>query len=123
MAGRLALAWGTRRTCAVALGFALAGLVLLLPMSLSAVLTGLVMVSVGTFFAQATATGFVGRAATADRAAASGLYLASYFLGGLVGSAVSGQIFDQFGWPATVAAVAVSLAAAMGLTVALRIRR
>jgi hypothetical protein len=36
----------------------------------------------GHFFAQATATGFVSRAATADRGAASGIYLASYFAGG-----------------------------------------
>ena len=58
--------------------------------SLPAVLLGLVLVGVGTFFAQAVATGFVGRAARADRAAASGMYLACYFLGGLVGSAGAG---------------------------------
>ena len=40
------------------------------------------LVGVGTFFAQAAATGFVGRAATADRASASGIYLACYFLVG-----------------------------------------
>ena len=52
------------------------------------------------------------RAATADRGAASGLYLASYFLGGLVGSAVLGQLFDRFGWAAAVAGVGVALLAA-----------
>ena len=51
----------------------------LLP-SLPAVLAGLALVGVGTFFAQATATGFVGRAATTDRGSASGLYLASLLL-------------------------------------------
>ena len=64
----------------------------------SAVLTGMVLVGVGTFFAQAIATGFVSRAATGDRGAASGLYLAFYFGGGLAGSAVLGQVFDRFGW-------------------------
>ena len=59
----------------------------------------MVLVGAGTFFAQATATGFVSRAATADRGAASGVYLAAYFSGGLVGSAVLGQAFDRFGWP------------------------
>lgn len=88
-------------------------------MSLAAVLVGLVI----TFFAQATATGFVAHAATADRAAASGLYITSYFRGGLVGRAVSGQMFDHFGWPAPVATVTLSLAAAMVLATALRIRR
>ena len=57
-----------------------------------------------------TATGFVGRAATTDRGSASGLYLASYFLGGLVGSAVLGQVFDRLGWAACVVGVGVALA-------------
>ena len=44
-----------------------------------------------------------------DRAAASGLYLASYYFGGLVGATVIGQIFDRLGWPASVAAIGASL--------------
>jgi len=80
----------------------------LLP-ALPAVLLGMVLVGVGTFFAQATATGFVGRAAMTDRAAASGLYLASYYLGGLAGALVLGQVFDRAGWPACVAGVGVAL--------------
>ena len=62
------------------------------------VLTGMVLVGIGTFFAQACATGFVGQAARDNRGVASGTYLACYFLGGLVGSAVLGQLFDRFGW-------------------------
>ena len=73
-------------------------------------LAGLVLVGVGTFFAQAVATGFVGRAATVDRGSASGIYLACYFAGGLVGSAVLGQVFDRLGWGACVAGVAALLA-------------
>jgi len=76
----------------------------------------MVLVGVGTFFAQATATGFVGRAATTDRGAASGIYLACYFAGGLVGSAVLGLFFDNFGWHACVAGIALSLAVAITLT-------
>jgi predicted MFS family arabinose efflux permease len=70
------------------------------------------LVAVGTFFAQATATGFVSRAATIDRGSASGIYLACYFLGGLVGTAVLGQLFDRLGWAACVAGIGVALAAA-----------
>ena len=91
-------ALGTRPALWGGLGIAAAGLPLLVLPSLPAVLAGLALVGIGTFFAQATATGFVSRTAAADRASASGLYLASYFLGGLVGSAVLGQIFDRFGW-------------------------
>ena len=84
------------------------------------VLTGMVLVGVGTFFAQASATGFVGQAAHDNRGVASGTYLACYFFGGLVGSAVLGQLFDRLGWTACVAGVGASLAAATLLTFRLR---
>jgi len=102
------------------LATALAGLPLLVAPYLPVVLSGMVLVGVGTFFAQATATGFISRAATADRGAASGLYLAAYFLGGLVGSAVAGQIFDRAGWTACVAAIGASLLVAGALASKLR---
>ena len=70
------------------------------------------MVGIGTFFAQAAATGFVAKAATGDRGAASGIYLASYFFGGLVGSAALGQLFDRFGWAACVAGIGLALGVA-----------
>jgi MFS transporter, YNFM family, putative membrane transport protein len=128
------------------------GLPLLLLPSLAAVLLGMVLIGVGTFFGQATATGFVShaalaseasgqrgnslkvrapdtrpepgssaRAATADRGSASGIYLACYFAGGLVGTAILGQVFDRLGWPACVAGIALSLAAAALLTLRLKL--
>jgi MFS transporter, YNFM family, putative membrane transport protein len=121
LAGGAVARLGTRPVLWAALAVAGLGLPLLLLPSLVAVLTGMVLIGVGTFFAQATATGFVGRAATADRGAASGIYLASYFFGGLVGSAVLGQLFDRFGWAACVAGIALALAAAAILTVRLRL--
>jgi YNFM family putative membrane transporter len=102
--------------------FLLAGLglpLLLLP-RIPAVLAGMVLVGVGTFFAQAVATGFVSKAATADRGSASGIYHACYFLGGVVGTAVLGQLFDRLGWPAAVAGIAFALAVASLLAVRLR---
>ena len=78
-------------------------------------LLGMVLIGVGTFFAQATTTGLVSRVATADRGAASGMYLASYFAGGLVGTAVLGQAFDRIGWSACVAGIAISLGVAAAL--------
>ena len=112
LAGRAVASFGTRRTMWTSLALAGLGLPLMLTPSLIAVLIGMVFVGVGTFFAQATATGFVGRAATSDRGAASGIYLACYFSGGLVGSAILGQFFDHFGWHATVAGIALSLVVA-----------
>jgi len=48
--------------------------------------------------------------------AASGMYLASYFVGGLVGTAVLGQVFDRLGWPATLAGIGLALATAAFLS-------
>jgi MFS transporter, YNFM family, putative membrane transport protein len=93
---------------------------LLLAPSLPVVLTGLTLIGIGTFFAQATATGFVSRTATTDRGSASGIYLASYFFGGLIGSAVLGQVFDRWGWTACVAGVGAALAAAALLAIRLK---
>jgi predicted MFS family arabinose efflux permease len=81
----------------------------------------MVLVAVGTFFAQALATGFVGHAATTDRGSASGIYLACYFFGGLVGSAVLGQLFDRIGWAACVGGIALALAAAALLATRLQL--
>jgi MFS transporter, YNFM family, putative membrane transport protein len=88
---------------------------------LEPVLGGLVLVGAGTFFAQAVATGFVGRAATTDRASASDIYLACYYVGGVAGSAIPGALFQQFGWPACVAATAAALLLAVLLGLALKL--
>ena len=119
LAGRAVHRWGTRPTLWSSLALAGIGLPLLLLPTLTAVLLGMVLVGVGTFFAQATATGFVSRAATADRGSASGIYLACYFAGGLVGTAVLGQIFDRIGWPACVGGIMLSLGVAAVLALPL----
>jgi predicted MFS family arabinose efflux permease len=113
LAGRAVARFGTRATLWASLALAGLGLPLLLVSHLSAVVTGLALVGVGTFFAQAAATGFVGRA--------SGLYLAAYFLGGLAGAAVLGPVYDAFGWAACVAGIALALGAAAWLTVRLEV--
>jgi MFS transporter, YNFM family, putative membrane transport protein len=112
VAGSFVHRCGTRPTLWGSLALAGVGLPLLLLPNLAAVLLGMVLVGIGTFFAQATATGFVSHAATADRGAASGLYLACYFAGGLVGTAVLGQLFDRIGWPACVGGILLSLVVA-----------
>ena len=112
LAGLAVSRFGTRPTFWSALAFAALGLPLLVTGHLPVVLTGLVLVGMGTFFAQAAATGFVGRAATGDRGAAGGIYLACYFLGGLVGSAILGQLFDHLGWTACVVGIGAALALA-----------
>lgn len=120
LAGKSALRYGTRPAFLGGVLVAAAGLPLLLAPSLVAVLAGLALLAAGTFFAQAVATGFVSRTAAVDPGSASGLYLSSYYLGGLLGSLVLGQVFDAFGWVACVAGIGVALLLAALLARSLR---
>jgi len=115
-AGGISARLGARNALPASMLFALAGLVLLVVPRLDAIVAGLVLVGIGTFFGQAAATSYVGRIARSERAAASGLYLSFYYCGGLAGAAVVGQLFDGLGWNAAVAgnAAALALAAIIG---------
>jgi MFS family permease len=114
LAGKAVARFGMRPSLWGSLAIAL-GLPLMLSSQLADVLAGMALVGMGTFFAQACATGFVGQAARSNRGVASGTYLACYFFGGLVGSAVLGQLFDHFGWLVCVAGVGAVLALASAL--------
>jgi YNFM family putative membrane transporter len=111
-AGALATRIGLRQAAWLGLGLATIGVLLMMLDRLAAMLAGMALVSVGTFLAQALGTGFVSRAAKGDRAAASGLYLASYFSGGLVGTVVLGQIYTMYGWHMMSACVVLVLGSA-----------
>jgi len=115
LAGRVLARLGTRGALWTGLGVALFGLALLASTTLWIVLLGMALVASGTFLAQAIATGQVSRVATGDRGAASGIYLSCYFLGGLVGSYVLGQIFEHLGWAACLAGIGGALAIAAAL--------
>lgn len=119
LAGKAAARVGFRRTIWGALTVASLGLPLMLAAHLSTVLAGMVLVGIGTFLAQAAATGFVAQAAADNRGVASGTYLACYFCGGLAGTAILGRLFDALGWHACVAGIGAALAAAALLTLRL----
>ena len=88
LAGLVVTRFGRQPALWMGLAVAGVGLPLLVLPSLPVLLAGIsVLVSVGTFLAQAIATGAVGHAAMTDRAAASGMYLFAYYLGGLLGTA------------------------------------
>jgi len=115
LAGRVATGLGPRIGIGATLALAILGLLLLLASSLPVVLSGMALVAIGTFLAQAIATGHVSRTASRDRAAASGIYLASYYAGGLAGSFVIGQVYDRIGWTACVAVLAAVLVCAIAV--------
>ncbi|MFN0193916.1 MAG: MFS transporter [Aestuariivirga sp.] len=114
-AGRVAQRLGARITIISALGLAAIGLPLLSVPQLVPMLIGLTLVGAGTFFAQATATGYASRAAGANGGAAGGIYLAFYYAGGLAGSLIVGFAFDSVGWNAALAVIGVAIAAAVVL--------
>lgn len=115
LGGAAAARWGHRRAAQVGLALAIVGVLLAAIPNLGTVMGGLALVGVGTFLAQAVVTGYVARAARSDRGTASGLYLASYFSGGLIGSAMLGAVFEAFRWNGCVAGITLALLAAIGL--------
>jgi YNFM family putative membrane transporter len=121
LAAAFARRFGTLRGLQVGLLIAATGLPLLVSNVLAGALAGMALIAVGTFMAQAIATAFIGQTAEGDRGSASGLYLASYFLGGLAGSAVLGQVYDRWGWTACVLGIGVALGLALLLAMRLAI--
>lgn len=115
LAGKLADRLGANGGIILTSGVAIIGLLALLGSHLAIVLAGLTLVAVGTFLAQAIATGLVGRRAVTDKAGASGIYLASYYTGGLVGSLVLGHVHDSLGWPTCVAVLTAAMLSAIAL--------
>lgn len=98
--------YGARVSFRAAILVTLVGLGLLLTPVLALFLAGLAMVGAGLFFAQSVATGYVGRTASRDHAAANGLYLASYYVGGITGAFVIGRVFQSQGWSVSVLVLA-----------------
>lgn len=98
----------------------LLGLSLAFVPRLDAVLVGLSLIGAGTFFMQGAATGFVGRTALSNRAAANGLYLTSYYIGGLAGAFTLGLVNEAAGWIAVNACVTLLVLAMLPLARKLR---
>jgi predicted MFS family arabinose efflux permease len=97
---------GHRLTIMVAFGGGVAGILLTLIPSLPVILLGLALCSSGTFIAQSASTSYVGTIAREARAAAIGLYVLFYYVGGSFGAATPGQFWNRGGWPSCVALIA-----------------
>lgn len=114
VAARAVVRYGSRTAFRVGIVVALLGLSLLLSERSAFFLGGLTLVGAGLFFAQSVATAYVGRSVSHDQAAANGLYLASYYLGGIFGAWAIGSVFEMSGWTASVY-VLLALTAAAGI--------
>ncbi len=106
VAGRWIDRIGHRYTLALAFAFGILGISLTLVQSLPAVILGLALCSTGVWVGHSSASSYIGIAAAESRAAAVGLYVMFYYVGGSAGSALSGVFWNRGGWPACVALVA-----------------
>ncbi|HEY7391086.1 MAG TPA: hypothetical protein VH640_21390, partial [Bryobacteraceae bacterium] len=82
------------------------GILLTLLHSVPAILLGLALCCSGTFVAQSASTSYIGTVAHEARAAAVGLYVLFYYVGGSFGAAVPGGFWNRGGWTACVALIA-----------------
>jgi YNFM family putative membrane transporter len=119
VAGYCAGRFGRRPVLTAGIVTSLAGLALTLPNNLWSIAVGLVIFTAGFFAAHSTASGWISARADAHRAQASALYLMSYYLGSSVLGTTVGVAFLVGGWDATVVAIAVLGAAALGLAVSI----
>jgi len=97
---------GHRLTITVAFAGGVAGILLTLLHSVPAILLGLALCCSGTFVAQSASTSYIGTVAHEARAAAVGLYVLFYYVGGSFGAAVPGQFWSRGGWTACVMLIA-----------------
>jgi len=117
LAGHAIARFGRRKVVATAFClWAIALLVTLAP-SLVAVIGGLALLAASGFTAQICATSYLAAAAREARAAAVGLYVTCYYVGGSAGGVVPAAAWHFFGWPGVIAVIIIVLALA-GLGVA-----
>jgi YNFM family putative membrane transporter len=109
LAGRLSGRVPPRRLIAIGLAGEALGMALALAGPLPLVVLGLVVLVLGTFTAQAVVPAFVNASARTAKGGASALYLAFYYVGGTLGSALPGLAWQAGGWSAVVAICAASV--------------
>jgi MFS transporter, YNFM family, putative membrane transport protein len=105
-AGRWIDRVGHRAAFSAALALALSGCLLTLVRSLPLIVAGLAISCTGVFIAQSAANAYIGIVATEAKAAAVGLYVTFYYLGGSFGAAVPGHLWPLGGWPACITLIA-----------------
>lgn len=83
----------------------IAGSALTLSSSLWVIVLGLALSATGVFLAQAAANAFITVHAQQHKAAAVGLYLTCYYLGGSFGASLPGLLWDPWGWAGCIALI------------------
>jgi predicted MFS family arabinose efflux permease len=105
VAGRWIDRLGHRFALTVAFSGGAAGIALTLAHSLPLVMVGLALCCTGVFIGQSSASSYIGTVTGEARAAAVGLYVMFYYIGGSFGAEIPGHLWSRGGWPACVALI------------------
>jgi YNFM family putative membrane transporter len=114
--GELTARFTRQKVLLAALAIMAAGILLTLASSLSAIIAGIVVFTVGFFGAHSVASAWVGSRAVTGRAQASSLYLLSYYLGSSISGTGGGMVWSGMGWYGVVGLVLVLLVLAGAVT-------
>ena len=109
LAGRWIDRVGHRATLTVGYAAAIAGILLTLIPSIPVIMIGLALCCSAVFTAQAASNSYIGTVTSEARAAAVGLYVLFYYIGGSAGAAIPGYFWNAGGWPACVALIGVQV--------------
>ena len=115
--GRLIDRMGHRIALAIGFTGAIGGIFATLWPNLAAVMAGLALCCTGVFAAQSSASSYIGLAAKEARAAAVGLYVMFYYLGGSLGAVLPGLLWSKAGWTACVFLIAAVQMLTIGIAV------
>jgi MFS transporter, YNFM family, putative membrane transport protein len=105
LAGRAVARFGRRSLVLTAIGLWIGGLLLTLVPWLPAIIAGLAISATCGFLCQSVSTSFVALASEQGHSSAVGLYVTWYYVGGSVGGALPGLIWNRAGWPGCIAMV------------------
>ncbi|MEO4052385.1 MFS transporter [Solibacillus sp. CAU 1738] len=114
--GSLADKFGRQRVLYVGIVITLTGALFTLPTSLFVKIIGITIFTFGFFGAHSTASSWVSRRATKDKAQASSLYLFGYYTGSSIGGTAGGFFWVHYGWAGIVGFISSFLFIAIGLT-------
>lgn len=113
--GALAARFGRPRMLPLAFGLMLLGILLTCTGSLTAIVAGIAILTVGFFSAHSIASAWVGARARIGRAQASSLYLFAYYLGSSVVGSLGGLFWSHDGWPGVATMTGLLLLAALAI--------
>ncbi|WP_042351405.1 MFS transporter [Bacillus massiliigorillae] len=100
--GMLSDRYGRKKILQLSLLILLSGIFITLNTNLFIKILGIAIFTFGFFASHSIASGWVGKAATHDKAQASSLYLFFYYAGSSIGGTVSGIIYKSFDWAGVV---------------------